>query len=362
MTRGRILYIVQHRLNRSPGQRYRCEQYLKYLEEAGFEYTYSPIIVTAQEDEAFYKGGLLSKFLMFLKAFYRRWKDVVRAKDYDIIFIYREAFMTGTTMFERMLKKSGAKLVFDFDDAIWLPSTSEGNKALAFLKKPDKINDILPLAHLVLAGNTYLANYASANNAHIKIMPSTIDMSYYVKPDLPHNANEVIIGWSGSKTTIEHFETLTPVLKRIKKKYGQKVRFKVLGEPGYYNNELEIKGIGWTPENEVPEIASFDIGIMPLPDNEWTQGKCGMKGLQYMALGVATIMAAVGANKEIIQDGQNGLLATNDDEWFEKLSLLIEQPELRQKLGNRGENTIRKAYSCQALASTYVQYFKGLLN
>lgn len=362
MAGKKILYIVQHRINRSPGQRYRCEQYLKYLEQAGFECTYSPIIISAEEDQAFYKGGLFDKLLMFAKSFYRRWQDVRRASNFDIVFIYREAFMTGTTMFEKMLRKSGAKIIFDFDDAIWLPSTSEGNKALAWLKKPDKIKDILPLAHMVFAGNKYLAGFASAYAGNIKIVPSTIDMDYYTAPHITKSDGKVVIGWSGSKTTIEHFETLVPVLKRIKQLHGDAVEFKVLGEPDYYNAELNLEGIAWTPENEVPEIAAFDIGVMPLPDNEWTKGKCGMKGLQYMALGVATIMADVGTNKDIVTDGQNGLLAYTDDEWFEKLNLLINSPPLRQKLGEEGKKTIENYYSCQALKVQYVSYFEDLLN
>lgn len=361
MTGKKILYIVQHRINRSPGQRYRCEQYLKYLQDAGYECTYSPIIISAEEDHAFYKGSMFDKLKMFIKSYYRRRADVRRAKQYDIVFIYREAFMTGTVMFEKMLRKSGAKIIFDFDDAIWLPSTSEGNKALAWLKKPDKINDILPLAHTVFAGNKYLGQYASAYNSHIKIVPSTIDMDYYTAPDTVQKTGKVVIGWSGSKTTIEHFETLVPVLKRIKQLHGDKVEFRVLGEPDYYNADLELKGIAWTPENEVPEIAAFDIGVMPLPDNEWTRGKCGMKGLQYMALGVATIMAAVGTNKEIIADGQNGLLAYTDDEWFEKLNLLINSPQMRHQLGAEGKKTIEQHYSCQALKQQYIGYFNELL-
>ncbi|MBS1611907.1 MAG: glycosyltransferase, partial [Bacteroidetes bacterium] len=117
----------------------------------------------------------------------------------------------------------------------------------------------------------------------------------------------------------------------------------------------------WTPENEVQHISLFDIGIMPLPNNEWSKGKCGMKGLQYMALEVATVMTAVGANKDIIQDGQNGMLALTDDEWFDKLSQLIDSVDLRVTLGKAGRKTIEQHYSCQALNNTYVGYFNKLI-
>jgi len=357
----RILFVVQHRWDRSPGQRYRCEQYIPYLEKAGFECVYSPILVDAKEDKDFYSpGNYLRKLDLFLKGAWRRWRDARRAKNFDIVYIYREAFMTGTIMFEKMLKRSGAKIVYDFDDAIWNHDVSRANKALGWLKNPEKINDITALADLVIVGNEYLAQHARQFNPHTVIVPSTIDLDYYRIPGRKEN-DTVVIGWSGSLTTIAHLEPSIPVLLRIKERFGNKVSFRVFGIPEYEHEELGIKGIGWTPQNEVEQIAAFDIGIMYLPDNEWTRGKCGMKGLQYMALEVATVMSAVGANKDIVQDGENGFLASNDDEWVEKISRLVESKQLRQQLGKAGRKTIEERYSCQALHKTYVSYFENLL-
>lgn len=360
-TKKRILYIVQHRWDRSPGQRYRCEQYFPYLQKAGFECVYSPILATAKEDKDFYSAGnYLRKLGLFLKGAWRRLKDVRRAKEFDIVFIYREAFMTGTIVFEKMLKRSGVKIVYDFDDAIWNHDVSQANKALGWLKRPEKTNDIIALADLVIVGNQYLATHAARFNAHAVVIPSTIDLNYYQVPE-KKKAKAVIIGWSGSLTTIEHFKPIIPVLKKVKEKYGERVAFRVFGMSDYTQEELNIKGIGWTPQNEVEQIAAFDIGIMPLPDNQWTRGKCGMKGLQYMALEVPAVMSAVGVNKDIVQDGINGFLATTDAEWIEKLSLLIESTALRESLGKAGRKTIEEKFSCQALQQTYVKHFQSLL-
>jgi glycosyltransferase involved in cell wall biosynthesis len=356
----KILYIVQHRFNRSPGQRYRCEQYIPFLEAAGFECTYSPILVNSQEDHDLYYGGYFQKLMLFAKGALRRIKDVIRCRNFDIVFIYREAFMTGTTVFEKLLKRSGAKVIFDFDDAIWKHDVSEGNKALAWLKRSEKTNDIIALADLVFAGNQYLADYAKQFNTHVVIIPSTIDLDYYRVP-IKHVSDTVTIGWSGSLTTIEHFKTIIPVLTKLKERFHERINFKVLGISHYVNDELGIKGISWTPETEVSEIASFDIGIMPLPDNEWSRGKCGMKGLQYMALEVATVMSPVGVNKDIIRNEENGFLAKSDDEWIDKLSLLIESKELRDKLGKAGRKTVEEKYSSAAIKNNYVRYFQELV-
>ena len=360
----RILYIVQHRFDRSPGQRYRCEQYMKWLESKGFECVYSPILISAQEDKDFYSyKNYFVKLSLFLKGIVRRTKDVLRARNFDIIFIYREAFMTGTTFFERSLKKSGAKIIYDFDDAIWNFDVSQENKALGWLKNPDKIKDIISLADLVMAGNQYLADYAKPLNNNVQVIPSTIDLDYYKIPNRIQNENKpVVIGWSGSLTTIEHFKVIIPVLEKLKAKYGNKIAFKVFGIAEYNYAPLGITGIQWTPQNEVEQIASFDIGIMPLPINEWTKGKCGMKGLQYMALEVATVMTAVGVNKDIIEEGANGLLAVTDEDWLQKISLLIDSAELRNRLGKAGRKTIEERFSFQGMRDNYTLLFENLIS
>jgi glycosyltransferase involved in cell wall biosynthesis len=331
--------------------------------QEGFECIYSPILISETEDKNFYSPGkYFTKLTLLLKGVWRRCLDVLRAGKFDTIFIYREAFMTGTTIFEKLMKARGAKIIYDFDDAIWNHDVSAANKALGWLKRPEKIDDIVALSDLVIAGNTYLADYALQYNSNTIIIPSTIDMEYYTVPtNNSKSLDKVTIGWSGSLTTIEHFKTIIPVLQKLKAKYGSKLAFKVFGTPDYENEELGIKGIGWKPQNEVQEIASFDIGIMPLPDNKWTRGKCGMKGLQYMALEVATVMSAVGANKDIIAEGENGMLANSDEEWFHKLCTLVEDSTLRHKLGKAGRKTIAEHYSCQALNKKYVAAVKELI-
>lgn len=359
----KILFIVQHRFNRSPGQRYRCEQYISYLEANGFECTYSPIIVSKEEDDALYLStSKVEKASIFLKGILRRFKDARRAGNYDIIYIYREAFMTGSIFFEKLYKKSGAKIVFDFDDAIWLPTVSVVNQSLQWLKKPEKVNDITALSDLVIVGNTYLANHAKQFNKNVVVFPSTIDLNYYQLSAIgPRRfpADKITIGWSGSHTTVEHFETLVPVLKKLKAKYSN-LHFVVYGDPHYQNEELGVESLPWTPESEVPVIGSFDIGVMPLPDNEWTRGKCAMKGLQYMGLGIPAVLAAVGMNNDVITDGENGFLATTEDEWFNKLSRLIEHEELRKALGKNGRITIEQKFSSQALQQKYLEIFQSV--
>lgn len=357
------MFLVLHRPNRSPSQRYRFEQYLNYLSDNGFEYEFS-YLINAKDDKIFYgKGNYLGKMWILLKSIWKRLKDIRRAKKFDIAFVQREAFMLGTAFFERQIAKR-TKMVFDFDDAIWMHVVSENNKSLGFLKSGAKTGKIINCSDLILAGNEFLADYARQFNTNIEIIPTTVDTNFHQPTSDKKAADALIcIGWSGSFSTIEHFKLALPVLERLKAKYGEKVEFKVLGDPNFSYAPLGIQGIAWSHEGEVPALQSMDIGIMPLPKDEWTKGKCGLKGLLYMAVAIPSVMANVGVNPEIVEDGVNGMLCDPDkeDEWFEKLCLLIEDEALRRRLGAAGRQHVIDHYSVLSQRKKLLEALNTLL-
>lgn len=357
-----ILFVAAHRPKRSPSQRFRFEQYLTFLEEAGFSYDYSWLIDEA-DDKFFYQpGNMHIKIRVFVKSWLRRLKHVLNAGNYDIVFVHREAFMTGSIFFEKLIKKSGAKLVFDFDDAIWHYDVSDANRKLGWLKRPSKTKEIIRLSDAVIAGNSYLSNYASPLNNKVSVIPTTIDTNYH-KPHVLRDWDPatVCIGWTGSLTTVKHFRTIEPVLKRIKEKYGDKVRFKLIGDATYHNPEIDLRGVAWKLESEVEDLSDIDIGIMPLPNDEWAKGKCGFKGLQYMAMEVPAVLSPVGVNMEIIRHGENGFLASAEEEWESVLSLLIENPSLRREIGKSARKDIEQKYSVNSQWPVYKSIFDSLI-
>ncbi len=355
----KVLIICLHRLNRSPGQRYRYEQYIPFLQEHGYQFDISNLL-NEKEDSVFYsKGNYFRKFLIWLKTWRIRRKDVKRMNQYDIIYIYRDALVTKSTFFEKKFSRSTAKLIYDFDDAIWLQSISGANKRLAFMKDPAKTATIIGLCDLVVAGNRFLADYATKFNKEVVIIPSTIDTDVY-KPIHKKETDEVCIGWTGSHTTIKHFMMAIPVLQKIKEKYGNKVRFKIIGDKNYYCTELATQGVAWKASTEVEDLSELDIGIMPLPDDEWEKGKCGMKGLQYMGLAIPALMSPVGANMEIINDAVNGYLPRNEQEWIDRITLLIDNKELRERIGQAGRQTVVDKYSVRAWKQKYLDNFNRL--
>ena len=356
----RILFIADHREGRAPNQRYRFEQYLDHLRANGFECVLSPLI-SPEDDRVIYSHGNYWKKLRFLQRMYAiRTRDVARMNEFDIIFICRQALMTRSTYFEKAFRKSRAKLIYDLDDAIWLQSVSQANKRWSWLKDPGKTATLIGMADRVIAGNAFLADYAKRFNDTVDVIPSTIDTDLY-RPKQHRPKQQVTIGWSGSMTTIPHFTIAREALLRLKARFGDRIGFRLIGDPTFRDRELGIAGLPWNAAHEVEDLEPIDIGIMPLPDNEWSRGKCGMKGLQYMGMGIPPVMSNVGVNSKIVQDGVNGFLAGTDEEWIEKIERLIKDHELRARMGAAARRSVEEHWSVNAWKDKYVRIFREVL-
>ncbi|MBW6478433.1 MAG: glycosyltransferase family 4 protein [Bacteroidales bacterium] len=356
----KILFLVAHRPGRSPGQRFRFEQYLDYLKQNGFECHVSWLI-NKQDDLIFYaEGKYLAKTRFLFKSLLHRWNDLKKINDYDLVFFYREAHMIGITWFEKKIKKAGIKMLVDFDDSIWLRDISNGNRRLAFLKKPSKTGDIIKMCDACIVGNQFLADYARHYNPKVFVIPTTIDTEYYIPPDNGRNDKKVVIGWTGSSTTLKHFSLAVPVLRKLREKFGERVSFRMISDEFFYGELEGLEKVKWARETEVKDLSVIDIGIMPLPDDDWSRGKCGFKGLQYMALARPAVMSPVGVNNEIISHGKNGFLADSPEEWEKILSQLIEDAELRKKIGEAGRKTVEERFSFRSQKDHYLKIFSDL--
>src|SRR5258706_1527611 len=232
----KILIVCLHMPDRAPAQRFRFEQYLDCLAANGIQCTYSNLLQAGDYKYFYKKGHYTRKLAIVIKSFFKRFRELKKVKEYDIVFIQREAIMLGTSYFERQCAKR-SKVVCDYDDAIWLEQISGPNKIFRFLKIPDKTKGIIKTSTLIFAGNQYLADYASQFNNHVVIVPTTINTDEY-KPAYNINKDKICIGWSGSFSTIVHFETCIEPLRILKQKYGPKIYFKVIGDEKYRDEEL----------------------------------------------------------------------------------------------------------------------------
>ncbi|MCH2023544.1 MAG: glycosyltransferase family 4 protein [Saprospiraceae bacterium] len=350
----KILFMGLHRPDRSPSQRYRFEQFQPYLEQHGFiiDYFY---IIREQDDIKFYSSGnYFTKMIILFRSIFKLVIKSFSAHKFDLIFVQREAFMLGTVFFERLFSRK-TRMIYDFDDSIWLQVVSEGNKSLSFLKDANKTSKLIGMADVVFAGNSFLNNYALKYNSNSKLVPTVVDTDNY-SPKTIASIDRVCIGWSGSFSTIPYFEQVLTALKKIKEKYGDKIYFKVISDKYYFNEELDIYSVIWSSAIEVEELSEIDIGIMPLPDDEWTKGKCALKALLYMSMGQAAVLSPVGVNEGLIEDGVNGFLARTNEEWVDKLSLLIDNTSLRATMGDKARKMVVDQYSVLAHKDVFVRY------
>jgi len=283
-----------------------------------------------------------------------------KAPRYDFIFIHRECAPLGPPVFEWLLAKVlRKKIIYDFDDAIWLPNTSDENKIASALKWHGKVSDICRWSYRVSCGNAYLADYARQFNSNVVVNPTTIDTLYLHNPALytPRQASQpVVIGWTGTHSTLKYLQPLLPVLQRLEKKYADRIRFLVIANkaPDFALHQLTF--VPWKKETEIGDLLQMDIGIMPLVDDIWAKGKCGFKALQYMALGLPAVVSPVGINTDIVDDTV-GFVADSETEWELALTRLIEDQALRRRLGEGARARVVERYSVTSNTSTFLSLF-----
>jgi glycosyltransferase involved in cell wall biosynthesis len=355
----RLLAIVPSICDTNPSQRFRMEQWAPLLAERGVEVVFRPFESKELHAVLYRQGRTAEKLRHVARALGRRFREVREARDYDAVYILREAALLGPPVFERLVARSGVPFIFDFDDAVFVPYVSPSNGYLSYLKFPGKTRSICRMAAHVMAGNPYLAEYARAVNPRVTIVPTTIDTDKYTVE--PKRANDPpVIGWSGSYSTAQHLDTLRGALQKLARR--ERFRLRVIGAPGFKIDGMDVEAMEWRPETEVEDLRAIDVGVMPLPDDQWSRGKCGLKALQYMALGTPTVCSPVGVNSEIIRHGENGMLASTDDEWVERLTLLLRSRELRERLGRASRATVEERYSARVQAPRVHEIIKSVVS
>ena len=353
----RVLAVVPSICDTSPGQRFRIEQWEPHLSENGVDITYAPFETDELRAVLHQRGNVPAKIRAVTHNFGRRRAELGSIKNFDLVYLFREAALLGPPWFERKIARSGVPIIFDFDDAIFVSYKSPSNGYLSYLKFPSKTAEICRLSAHIMAGNEYLADFARRYNKNVTIVATTIDTDKYLLREDPGEPETVTIGWSGSFSTIQHLDTIRDVLQELAK--TEKFLLRVIGAPVYKIDGVETEAMQWRSETELHDLAKIDIGMMPLPDENWSRGKCGLKALQYMALGIPTICSPVGVNSTIIKDGENGFLAGSTEEWIEKIKMLIHSAKLRRKIGVAGRETVEQEYSAKVVAPRVLEVFRS---
>jgi len=310
--------------------RYRVLQYIPYLKSNGVDATVSPYPRTLKENIQFFNG--LPK--------------------YDIVFLQRKRFNQPRL---GMLRKRARRIIYDFDDAVMYRNSKAKDPISPTRRR--RFVQMIQASDFVIAGNEFLKKEVLPFNSNIEVIPTSIDQNRYHLKDYSNEKERVTLGWIGDHGSVHYLEEMRPIFEKIGRRHPR-CELKIVCDTFFDCEHVNVVKKHWTSEEEVADLQSFDIGLMPLVDDPWSWGKCGLKIIQYQGVGIPVVCTPVGINRDLVEDGVNGFWATNHEEWEKKLSFLIENNALRERMGRQGRERVLKGYTIQACAPRLLSILK----
>jgi hypothetical protein len=330
--------------DRAASTRQRLLQFLPYLQDAGIDVEVCSLL---DNDYVVRIGrGRAWSFGPLVGAYSARIGDLVRAREFDVIWVYGEVFPFLPGLLERLAFLYNKPVIYDFDDAMF-HQYDANNSVLIRRMLGRKLEPLLRGAAACCCGNEYLKSYAARFCRACIIVPTVVDTDVLRPFSGFGRARSLTVGWIGSPSTWRYVEPFIPLLRRVCE--TENVKLKIVGSGRCDLDFQAAEFRDWSPRNEVSDLQSFDIGIMPLADDLWARGKCGYKLLQYMACGTPVVASPVGVNSIIVKHELNGYLASTASQWEEFLVELIRRPEKRAAFGRRGRQFVVENYSLSAV-------------
>jgi glycosyltransferase involved in cell wall biosynthesis len=315
------------------GHRFRVEQYFPFLIAHQVEPKWQPL-----------SGSWKERLLIYRQL-----------PSFDVVCIQRRLL----SPFEfSWIRKKSSKILFDLDDAIMYRSSRSPHPHS--LSRWLKFRWMVKGSDVVTVGNQFLKGEVLKVDRQKKVfvIPTCIDTNLYPQKKKISNRPEIILGWIGTKGNLRYLKKLEPVFETLHQRFPQ-VKLKIVSNDFYDSLSLPVVKKPWKLEDENTDLISFDIGLMPLNNDLWSRGKCGLKIIQYLSVGVPVVCTPIGINSDIVQEGKTGFWATNHQEWVDRLSTLIQNPDLRHQMGLKGIETVEREYS---LAVTSEKFFDVLQN
>lgn len=305
--------------------------------------------MSSERLQARYQRGAYS-VMAILRAYLHRCGVLFSKENFDLVWIEKEAFPWWPFWLERFFL-AGKPYALDFDDAIFHNYDQHRNPLVRRLFGR-RLDRLMAGSALVVAGNPYLAQRARMAGAQrVEIVPTVIDLNRYdvhTRSVVSQAIKPVRIVWIGSPSTVQYLKVVEPALQQLAKSHT--FVFRVIGGTGFKAPGVVVEEHQWQEDREVELLSECDIGIMPLVDSPFERGKCGYKLIQYMACGLPVVASPVGVNADIVQCGENGFLASSQNDWFQALEKLILNASLRQQLGQHGRKCVEQKYCIQVTA------------
>lgn len=352
----RLLFLAIHP-KEVASTRYRVLAYLPRFKQEGFEPVFVSFFTSDSLSDLASRGRWARKIKHLWRGFWK-FQKALDSGPYSAVFIHRELFpfnfRLGTRLLAGKIRRLGYPVIYDLDDAVYLRHR-QGRGFFSWFENPQSIQDLFRMSRLTIAGNEQLAAYARRFCARVETLPTPVDTAQFAprKQDVPQEP--LTIGWIGSPTTAKYLNDLQPVFRQLQQEHA--FRVKIVGAGRRFSfDPVQVECRDWRLETESEEFGSCDIGVYPLWNDPWAQGKCGFKALEFMACGVPVVASAVGINREIVQDGANGFLIAKPEEWVKRLSQLLQDAQLRRRLGDAGRQTVESKYSLKCAGGRLVQW------
>jgi len=339
--------------------RLRLFQFADYFHNDNFSLSFNILIDDVSLADRYklnrYRCGSL------MASYFKRTISLLGRHQYDLIWIEKEALPWIPACIERLLLK-GVPYILDYDDAVFHQYDQHHNPIVRFFFG-NRIDSLMAGARLVNAGNDYLANRArTAGAQRVELVPTVVDVSKYDPESTSQSSQGDLprIVWIGSPSTSWYLEMLQEPLRDLSRVLPFSLR--IIGADGFEMKGVNVELCPWSEETEVKLIRDCTIGVMPLHNSSWEQGKCGYKLIQYMACGLPVVASPVGVNCKIIEHGVNGFLANSRDEWYSNLKILLDDFELQRQFGFNGRKSVEKDYCVQVQAPRLVQMFRDVVS
>ncbi|AWJ93513.1 glycosyl transferase, group 1 (plasmid) [Azospirillum baldaniorum] len=350
----RILLLSRYGL-RGPSSRLRHYQFMPALERAGMSVETMPLLSDSYL-EALY-AGRPRPFRSVAQGYLDRVRRFCDTRSFDLLWIEKEVLPWLPYGGESALLNAAPPYVLDFDDA-WFHRYDLSRWWPVRRLLGDKLDRLMRRAALVTVGNGYLAGRAeSAGARHVEILPTVVDLDHYPVPSPTEPSRPMVVGWIGSPITEHYLDLIAGPLRDVMETEG--VRISLVGASPAALGALRPDRYLWEEETESRRIAGFDVGVMPLSDTPWERGKCGYKLIQYMACGKPVVASPVGMNRDIVEHGVNGFLATTPEDWTMALGRLAADPDLRRRMGTAGRARVEALYSLDRMAPRLVDLLQA---
>lgn len=355
----RVLALTPNLYGVSPGQRSSIELWEKVLRPAGISLDHSPFETERLRGLIYRPGRSGAKAAELTRAYGRRLRSLGMVDDYDAVLVYREAALVGPELIERIVARR-KPVIYQLDDPLYVPYRSPFSGWFSYLKCFGKVARICRLASVVIVNSSQHREYASRFNREVRQIPSVVDADVYRPERRGRAGGPVCIGWSGSASTVGNLMVIAQPIRDLARRLELRLRLIGVREPPFRG--VETSAVPWRAETEVEELRALDIGLLPLPLNEWNRRKFFLKLVQYMALGIPAVCTPLGATTEVVEQGRTGFLAGTPERWVELLERLATDPRLRYEIGERAAEKAHREYTVQANAERIVSAFRAAVS